>query len=407
MKLIKKFFACMLILLCLSTISISTVLADEENNLDIKSKAALLMDLKSGKVLYQKNIDEKLYPASLTKVMTAIIVLENCNLSDVVTVSSNAVNSISFGYVTANLKVDEQLTVEQLLYVLMVGSSNDAAVVLAEHVSGSVENFSVLMNEKAKEIGCTSTNFVNPNGEHDENHYSTAHDLALIARYAMQNETFRTLVSTTFYRLPATNKYNKDDRFFSTTNDLLNKNSNYYYKYAIGVKTGFTTPAGNCLISCANKDDLELLTVVLGAEESKQRYLDTRALFDYGYETYSMKEIVKSGEVVHTVNISNATNATKNLDLAVSDDIYSLVKQENESLPVFPEISLNENLKAPIKKGDIVGSAKYTIEGITYETSVFANSDVKVSFLFIYILIFVVVLFGIIFLLSKRNKRKK
>lgn len=407
MKLIKKFFACMLILLCLSTISISTVLADEENNLDIKSKAALLMDLKSGKVLYQKNIDEKLYPASLTKVMTAIIVLENCNLSDVVTVSSNAVNSISFGYVTANLKVDEQLTVEQLLYVLMVGSSNDAAVVLAEHVSGSVENFSVLMNEKAKEIGCTSTNFVNPNGEHDENHYSTAHDLALIARYAMQNETFRTLVSTTFYRLPATNKYNKDDRFFSTTNDLLNKNSNYYYKYAIGVKTGFTTPAGNCLISCANKDDLELLTVVLGAEESKQRYLDTRALFDYGYETYSMKEIVKSGEVVHTVNISNATNATKNLDLAVSDDIYSLVKQENESLPVFPEISLNENLKAPIKKGDIVGSAKYTIEGITYETSVFANNDVKVSFLFIYILISVVVLFGIIFLLSKRNKRKK
>lgn len=414
----KSFFSnlivCLLLLLSLNIVFSSFVNADEESLPDISSPSALLMDYSSGKILYEKNINEKRYPASLTKIMTAIIVLENCELSDTATVSYDAVMSLSSGYVTANLQVGEELTVEQLLYVLMVGSSNDAAIVLAEHVSGSVENFATLMNEKAKELGCTSTNFVNPNGAHDENHYSTAYDLALIAKYAMQNDTFRTLVSTTFYTLPTTNKYDREDRIFRTTNSLLqldnsDRADNYYYKYATGIKTGFTTPAGNCLIASANKNNLELITVVLGAGQTKdglsQRYLDTLSLFDYGYNTYILKEITSSGRVVQTLNVKNATRNTKKLDAVVENDIYALMKQADKDSTVLPEIKLNDNLKAPIKKGEIIGSVTYTVEGIEYTENLLANSDVKKSRFLLKLAIFVIII--LLFWMYVKNKKIK
>ena len=390
----------------------------DENALVVNSPSALLMDFNSGKILYEKNIDEKRYPASLTKIMTAIIALENCELDEVATVSYDSVMSISMGYVTANLQVGEQLTIEQLLYVLMVGSSNDAAVVIAEHISGSVEEFSKVMNAKAKELGCTNTNFVNPNGEHDENHYSTARDLAIIARYAMQNEEFRKLVSTTSYKLPATNKYDKEDRLFTTTNSLLvtNNNSrsdNYYYKYAIGIKTGFTTPAGNCLVAAASKGDLELLTVVLGGGQTdeglSERYVDTINLFEYGYKNYMLREVIKKNNVVQTTKIKNATRNTKQLDVVISNDVYVLCRQEDKNSAILPEVTLNENLKAPIKMGDVVGKVKYTVEGIEYEENLLANNDVKKSHWFIRLICFSIIIFIIMLYLDykRRIRRRK
>ena len=402
---LKKFFVLMLIL---NIIFIPFVNANEISTINIESPVALLMDSSTGKILYEKNINDKMYPASLTKVMTAIIVLENCNLSDTATVSQNAVNSISYGYVTANLKVGEELTIEQLLYLLKVGSCNDAAIVLAEHVSGSVDNFSVLMNEKAKSLGCTSTNFVNPNGMHDENHYSTAYDLSLISKYAMDNETFRTIVSTTYYKLPITNKYNKEDRFFTTTNELLA--GDYRYKYATGIKTGFTTPAKNCLTASALKNNLELITVVLGSDKTSdglsQRYLDTTSLFEYGFNTYSSKEIVKAGDIIQTINVKHATRNTKKLDLIVSNDINILINQKDINSTFLPEINLNDNIKAPLKKGDIIGTVTYTSEGTQYTENLIANSDVHKSNAFI---IFIGLAFVLLlcFLYSKIFKRKK
>lgn len=412
----KKYCICLFLLLLLNIILSPFVLADEVSSPNISSPAALLMDLSSGKVLYEKNINEKRYPASLTKVMTALVVLENCDLKDIATVSYDAVMSLSSGYVTANLQIGEELTVEQLLYVLMVGSSNDAAIVLAEHVSGSVEAFSDLMNQKAKEIGCTSTNFVNPNGVHDENHYSTAYDLALISRYAMQNETFRTLVSTTSYKLPITNKYDREDRVFTTTNSLLivnnnNRSDNYYYKYANGIKTGFTTPSGNCLIASANKNGLELITVVLGAGQTKdglsERYIDTKGLFDYGYDTYTLREVIKSGGFVQTTNISNATRDTKKLDAIVANDIYVLISQKDRNSALLPEVKLNDNLKAPISKGEVIGTVSYTVEGITYTEDLLANHDVKKSKVFIrFVEILFVLFLCFLYLKAKQRKRK-
>lgn len=413
---INNLFICLLLLLSLSIIFSPFVYAEEELP-DIASPSALLMDYSSGKILYEKNINEKRYPASLTKIMTAMIVLENCELSDVATVSYDAVMSLSSGYVTANLQIGEELTVEQLLYVLMVGSSNDAAIVLAEHVSGSVEKFADLMNEKAKELGCTSTNFVNPNGAHDENHYSTAYDLALMARYAMKNETFRTLVSTTSYTLPTTNKYDREDRIFRTTNSLLHLDTsdradNYYYQYATGIKTGFTTPAGNCLIASANKNNLELITVVLGAGQTKdglsQRYLDTLSLFNYGYNTYTLKQIINKGGIIQTLNIKNATKKTKKVEAVVANDVYALMKQADKDSAVLPEINLNDNLKAPLKKGDVIGSVTYTVEGIQYTEDLLANNDVKKSrFLLKLAILIIIVLILWMYAKNKKIKNKK
>ena len=225
-----------IIVLSLVFISICNFVHAENDEINIYSPSAILIDQDSGRILYEKNIHEKMYPASLTKVLTAIIVLENCNLEEICTVSYDAVMKVGFGYVTANLQIGEELTVEQLLNLIMVSSSNDASHVLAEHVSGSLEDFAILMNKKAKELGCVDSNFTNPSGAHDENHYSSAYDLSLIGRYAMQNENFRELVRKTFYQLSATNKYPKDDRIFTTTNELLvsnsnNRSDNYYYKW--------------------------------------------------------------------------------------------------------------------------------------------------------------------------------
>ena len=416
MKSIKKFCICLLILLSFNFVLIYNVNAAETNIPNVASPSAVLMDLNTGKILYEKNINKKMYPASLTKVMTAILTLEKCELNEVATVSYDAVMSISSGYVTANLQIGEELTVEQLLYVLMVGSANDAAVVLAEHISGSVEDFSVLMNEKAKELGCKGTNFLNPYGAHDENHYSTAYDLALMSKYAMQNETFRTLVSTTSYTLPTTNKYEKEDRAFRNTNALLEYSTNqradnYYYKYATGIKTGFTTPAKNCLISSANKGNLELLVVVLGAGQNEQglsnRYLDTINLFEYGYDNYTLREVIKTGGVVQTVMVRKATRDTKKLDAVISKDISVLIKQEDKDNALLPEVTINEDLKAPIKKGDVIGSVKYTVEGIDYTADLLANNDVKKSKAFIrFIEILFLLFLGWLYLKSKQRKKK-
>ena len=209
----------------------------------VDAPVALLMDSASGKILYERNAREKRFPASTTKIMTAILALENRKLTDTATVSENAVSTIPYSYTIANLQIGEVLTYEQLLLVLMLPSANDAATVIAEDIGGSVEGFASMMNQKAREIGCENTNFVNANGIHHENHYTTAYDLALIGQYAMKNEPFRKIVSSVKYTLPTTEKYEKEDLIFTKNNRLINSNSSNYYQYATGIKTGYTDPA--------------------------------------------------------------------------------------------------------------------------------------------------------------------
>lgn len=380
---------------------------------NVASQGAILVEPSTGKILYEKNAYEKMYPASTTKVMTAILVLENCDLYEIATVSHNAVYSIPSGYVNANLQENESISVQDLMYALMVKSANDAAVVLAEHIAGSVENFADKMNEKAKELGCQNTHFVNPNGIHHENHYSTAYDLYLMASYGMKNEIFRKYVSTVSYTLPATNKYPKQDRICLTTNDSIRPNSKYYNEHAIGIKTGYTTEAQNCLISAARKNDLELICVVLHAgtnsEGLSERYLDTSALFDYGFEDFSFQEIITENEVVKNIEIENGTNDTKNLALIAKDTISAYLSNAIDLENLSPEIHLVENLEAPIQRGSVLGNITYTLDNVTYSTELLAKSDVveKTNLAGLFLSLAIILLFLGILILTKQNRKKK
>lgn len=361
-----------------------------------------------GQILYERNADKKMYPASTTKVLTAIVVMENCNLDDKVTVSSNAINSVESGYITANLKDGEVFTIEQLLNILIVSSANDAAIVLAEHISGSVENFCKLMNETATKIGCINSHFVNPNGVHNENHYSTARDLALIGQYSLKFEKLKELYDKTYFKLPVTDIYTSDDRIFGATNELINSNyENNYYKYAIGMKTGHTTPAGYCLIGYAKKNDLELITVLLKSSTSDNRYLETKMLFEYGFNNYSFKKFATKGNSVETIYVKGSTKDTKKLNLILDNDIAFTVSNSLDILNIKSETKINENIKAPITKGTILGSVSYTLNGIEYTANLIAENDVHASHMFLKFMILFILIFIVLIVIKLRNSKLK
>ena len=384
---------------------------------EISADAAILIDSSSEKVLYSKNENQKMYPASTTKILTAILTIENCNLNDVVTVPYEAISSITSGYSVAALQTGEQLTVEQLLQVMLVHSANDAANVLAFHVSGSIENFAELMNNKVSELGLTNTHFTNPSGMHDENHYSTAHDLAIIMKYCMKNDTFRSLSSLKYCTIPATNKY--DVRVFNTTNELLiydnrDVSSNYYYKYAIAGKTGYTTQAKNCLVSVAKKENLELICVVLSAgiypNNVSAKFVDTKSIFDYGYNNYTIKKLREKDAIATQIEIGNSTKETRNLDLLISDDLSALVTQDEFDIEFEPQIELQDNLFAPIAQGQVVGKITYTIDGMQYSSNLIASHSVEQSgfiTIVVQIILVVIILFLLYKLLFDSNSNKK
>jgi len=272
----------------------SEVEAPNIYDLTIHSNAILMIERETGDILYERNARTKMYPASTTKILTAILVLENCDLNDIATVSSTALKAVPPTYTTAALQVGEELRVEDLLYAMLIPSANDAANVLAEHVGGSISGFADLMNEKAKEIGCTNSHFTNPSGVHNEDLYTTAYDLSLIANYAMNFETFRTIVKTLKYTLPSTAAYPKSDRTFTISNALINPGyKNYYYENAIGIKTGYTNPAKDCLVAGASKDGVEFIIVILGdgylPNGLREKYLDCKTLFDFAFDNYTTK----------------------------------------------------------------------------------------------------------------------
>lgn len=313
-------------------------LSNNNDEIKIYSESAILIEEKTGKILYEKDIHTKKFPASTTKILTAIIALEKCNLNEKAIASYEAINSVKSGYSTANIQVGEAFSIEQLLNVLMLQSANEAANIIAEHISGSVSEFAKLMNQKAKEIGCLNSNFVNANGTHDDNHYSTTYDLALIARYCMKNDKFRSIVTNMECSLPTTELW-QEERKFRNTNSLLQSENRYYYQYCNGIKTGFTTPAKNCLVSSSNKNGFETIAVVLHAEATEDglsaRYLDTINLFEYGYNNYDINEILEEYDMIGTYEESN-DNCKNTQELIIG----STVKKESEENIVY---SKNEN----------------------------------------------------------------
>ena len=396
----------LIILACIITILMPCVQAKEP---EITATSGMVIDCIDGKILYSKNADEKLYPASLTKVLTAILVVEKCGLQDNVTINQSAIDKVESGYLTANLKAGEVFTVEQLLNLLLISSYDDVANALAEHVAGSEEEFVNMMNEKAKEIGCTNSNFLNCHGEHDTNHYSTAHDMALIANYAVKFEAIRNIAQVTEYGLPATTIYTGNDRYFYTSNEMLQTGSKNYYKYAKGLKTGFTTPAGNCLMAYAEKSGLKLVSVTMKSTTSNSRYEDSEAILEYAFDTNTIRTIAEAGTNIQTVTVKKARKEDKKLNVVLEKPITAVVKVENEETPIEPQINLNSKIKAPIKKGTVIGTVSYEIEGKTYTGNLIAENDVKKSktgLVFLLIFIGLIVLFGGLRVLElyKRNQ---
>lgn len=402
---IKKFF--IIIFSLILVFANTTCFAIDSEKLYAES--AILIDTNTGKILFEKNIDKKMYPASTTKIMTAILAIENCDLEEKVIVNYNAISTIPSGYSTAELITDEELTVKQLLEVLLVHSANDAANVLGMHVGGSIDSFVTMMNSKAQELGCENTNFTNTYGLHDENHYTTAKDLSKIALYCMKNNTFRHFVSQPSCQIAPTNKHAA--RSFNNTNDLINTSSKFYYKYAIGVKTGYTKEAGNCLVSASSKDGFETIAVVLNTGTVHgARCEDSISLFNYAYNNYGIKKIASKNDVITQATVYNGTKDTKQLDIVLSEDINALSYLDDTNNEITSTINLNNKISAPIAAGSTVGSITYNVLGKDYTADLVAAHDVEKSELMIITLrislvgIVVIILVLLIKKISRKNK---
>lgn len=268
----------------------------------VECDAAICFDGNTGTVLYGKNIDKQEYPASITKIMTVLLALENGNLDDTVTFSENAVYSIEYGSAHLGLTEGEELTLEQCLYGIMLASANEISNAVAEHIGGSIENFADMMNKKAEELGCVNTHFVNPNGLHDDNHYTCAYDMALITQAAMKYDKFREIIHTQEYSYPETNLV-KEKRYFSNHHGMLTDESRAYDGF-IGGKTGYTDEAWNTLVSTAERDGMLLISVVLHAPGQDSEYGDTKTVLDYGFDNFKEVQVNNLDQSVSDTEIS-------------------------------------------------------------------------------------------------------
>ncbi len=360
-----KKFLILLTLLFLTNFSFA-----ETQKPDVYCNSAILIDARTGNVLFEKNSNKTAYPASTTKILTAYIALtQNLPMNEEIIPSRNAVMSVPSGSSIAYFSENEKLTLEQVLYGLLLPSGNDAANIIAEHISGSTSSFAELMNVTAEQVGATNSHFTNPSGLHNNEHYTTASDLAKIAQKVMQIEKFREIVSQAKYTMPATN-VSKNERYFINTNKLLSSGGEYFYQYATGIKTGYTSQAGNCLIASAYKDGVELISVVLGGHTipvgKSATYIDTINLFNYGFENYHNQQLAAKNQIITSTTPKKAKkikfNKDDTLNLVASESVNVLV--ENGDTPAFDKIiSINQEQKAPIKKGDILGTVSYTKNG--------------------------------------------
>ena len=283
MKRIISVLLCLVLTLGLLPVRESRAAGEWPENGSIEAEGGIVIDAATGAILYGKNIHNAYFPASITKILTALIVLENCSLDETVTFSHNAVYNVEAGSTSAGLDEGDTLSVRDCLYALLLKSANEAANALAEHVAGSIDDFAVMMNEKARSLGCVDSHFANPSGLNNEQHYTSAYDMALIGQAALQNETFMKIDSTLYYDLPVTKRNPEGVRIYPG-HKMLKKNMPEYYSGCLGGKTGYTSLAGNTLVTFAERDGMRLVAVVLNGHQS--HYRDTKALLDFGFQNF-------------------------------------------------------------------------------------------------------------------------
>ncbi len=343
--------------------------------------AALLIETNTDTVLFSLNANEKKYPASLTKIMTCLIALELGDPDEIITVSQSALDGFVAGDGTMSedhLLAGEQMRLEDLLYLTMLESANEACMVLAEHFAGSVEAFVQLMNDKAAELGCTGTHFANPHGLHNTDHYTTARDMSILATEALKNPTFKAITSSYKYTLPATNM--REARTVYTTNQLINKDmagNHYFYSKASGVKTGFTTPAGRCLVSTVSDGELDFLSVIMQAQTLENEdgvwvyrsFPETINLCEWAFEAYEMSTVMSTLYPVAEIPVNMAAGS-ETVALAPSQEVRALMETGYDPKLITMQVELSaESVDAPIDAGTVLGTVTVTYEDRVLGTS--------------------------------------
>lgn len=350
----------------LAAAAISPAASAEEPEIDIKAKSGILMEASTGRVLYEMNPDERLPIASVTKIMTMLLIMEEIDggrltFDDMVSVSENA---MSYGGSTMFLETGEQLSVSDMLKGIAVASANDGAVAMAEHICGSEEAFVAKMNERAESLGMENTHFVNTNGLDEEGHYSSARDVAVMSRELISHEKIFDYTSIWMDEL-------RDGKFqLANTNKLIR-----FYNGANGLKTGSTSAALCCLSATAKRDNMQLIAVVLGAPTSADRFESAKKLLDYGFANYSVNTLINAGDSLGDVPISKGVSDSVGAEAAGG---YSTLTRKGDEKEIKQELLLDENLSAPIAAGDKLGVVRFSSGGETLaEIDALAAADVR------------------------------
>lgn len=352
---------CFFICVCFMMQSV-VVFAEGNTDLGLNAKSAILMEESTGNILYESNPDERLPIASVTKVMTMLLIMEavdsgKISLDDMVTVSENA---MSYGGSTMFLETGEQLTVNDMLKGIAVASANDGCVAMAEHLAGSESAFVDMMNEKAKKLGMENTHFMNTNGLDEEDHYSSARDVAIMSRELMKHETIFNYTSIWMDTL-------RGGKFqLANTNKLIR-----FYDGANGLKTGSTSKALCCLSAAAKRNDMQLIAVVLGAPTSAERFASAKSLLDYGFANYAVNTQITAGDEVQKIAVEKGVD--KEVGVVASDSCSTLVKKGQED-NITKEIKIDETITAPIEAGQKIGTMTISRDG-----EVIADIDLNAS----------------------------
>jgi D-alanyl-D-alanine carboxypeptidase (penicillin-binding protein 5/6) len=337
--------------------------------LDLTAKAAFLMDMKTGQVLYEKEADMRWKPASTTKIMTALIALENASLDMEMKASSNALNNIPSDYGLAGIKIGEILTLSDLLHFMLIISANEAANVIAENISPSerIDDFVVLMNKRAQELGLNNTHYTNTYGLDQDDHYSSARDLATVAKVAMENSDFRKIVALKEVPLPDTNLRKSEDwdRWHIEASNKLLFSTSEHYDRVTGIKTGYTGGAGRCLVfSAVNAEGLELLGVILGTESYDILFRESKELLEYGFKNYKVQTLASSGEFYGRYDVADSLDNIP-VDVQTLGHVSHLLPTSKEKLDAEVTVKevLNTPFIAPIEKGQVLGYKTWYYKG--------------------------------------------
>lgn len=324
---------------------------------EIQSSAGIVMELSTGLILYEKNINDVHYPASITKILTTLLAVENSTMDEVVTFSKDSVYNTEGSGIARD--VGEEMTMEQCLYAVMLASANECAYAVAEHVAGDIQSFVDMMNERSAALGCKNTHFNNCNGLPDEQHYTSVYDMALIAREAFSNETFRIICGTKTYTIPFTNKHEDEETFLQNHHQMLYpyRTREYLYDYCLGGKTGYTLAANSTLVTYAEKDGMALVCVVMDAPGSGH-YEDTRALLDFSFDNFKKMNVSENEETYGGQEMNKSGNFNN------SQPFVSLDQEGSVILPVTAEFKdADSKIIYDYADRDVLGSIQYTYSG--------------------------------------------